>query len=152
MVEIGERAGSGMDTIFEGWSWAGYKEPSYDVVYGPDRTTLTLPLVSADSTCSNRQQSAAIGRNSLKGPETDSMATPPLSANELMVLRLVESEGTITTRVASRATELNRQAASALLKRLTERGLLVWCGKSRNDPRQRYIAPTDKQACQQALQ
>ena len=49
MVEIGERAGSGMDKIFEGWAWAGYAEPSYEVAYGPDRTTLTLPLVSADS-------------------------------------------------------------------------------------------------------
>ena len=50
MVEIGERAGSGMDKIFGGWEWAGYGEPGYDVAYGPDRTTLTLPLVSADST------------------------------------------------------------------------------------------------------
>ena len=30
-------------------AWAGYVEPSYEVAYGPDRTTLTLPLVSADS-------------------------------------------------------------------------------------------------------
>jgi predicted HTH transcriptional regulator len=44
MVEIGERAGSGMDKIFNGWEWAGYSEPSYEVEYGPDRTTLTLPL------------------------------------------------------------------------------------------------------------
>ena len=35
--------------IFGGWAWAGYAEPGYEVAYGPDRTTLTLPLVSADS-------------------------------------------------------------------------------------------------------
>ena len=44
MVEIGERAGSCMDKNFNGWEWAGYAEPSYEVEYGPDRTTLTLPL------------------------------------------------------------------------------------------------------------
>lgn len=58
MVEIGERAGSGMDKIFEGWNWAGYAEPSYKVGFGPDRTTLTLPLVSASATGRNRQKSA----------------------------------------------------------------------------------------------
>lgn len=49
--------------IFGGWEWAGYGEPSYDVAFGPDRTTLTLPLVSADSTGEDRQKSAEIGRN-----------------------------------------------------------------------------------------
>ena len=49
MVEIGERAGSGMDKIYDGWAWAGYKEPSYEVAYGPDRTTLVLPLSSGES-------------------------------------------------------------------------------------------------------
>ena len=49
-VNIGERAGSGMGTIENGWTAAGYPAPSYEVAYGPDRTTLTLPLVSADST------------------------------------------------------------------------------------------------------
>ena len=61
------RAGSGMDKIFGGWEWAGYGEPSYDVAYGPDRTTLTLPLVSADSTgvstAEGRPKAAESGRN-----------------------------------------------------------------------------------------
>ena len=58
MVEIGERAGSGMDKIFGGWEWAGYPAPTYEVAYGPDRTPLMLPLVSADSTSDGRQKSA----------------------------------------------------------------------------------------------
>lgn len=53
-VEIGERAGSGMDKIFNGWSWAGYAEPSYEVEYGPDRTTLTLPLVAKEKRASSQ--------------------------------------------------------------------------------------------------
>ena len=40
------RAGSGLTTIFDGWREAGYAELFYDVEYGPDRTILTLPLVS----------------------------------------------------------------------------------------------------------
>lgn len=58
IVEIGERAGSGMDKIFGGWEWAGHPAPTYEVAYDPDRTTLILPLVSADSTSDGRQKSA----------------------------------------------------------------------------------------------
>ena len=48
-VNVGERAGSGMGTIINGWKAGGYPEPSYEVEYGPDRTTLTLPLRSDDN-------------------------------------------------------------------------------------------------------
>ena len=44
MIDVGERAGSGMDKIFNGWAWAGYGEPTYAMERDPDRTTLTLPL------------------------------------------------------------------------------------------------------------
>ena len=44
MIDVGERAGSGMDKIFNGWAWAGYGEPTYAMERNPDRTTLTLPL------------------------------------------------------------------------------------------------------------
>ncbi len=44
-VNVGERAGSGLTTIFDGWREAGYAEPYFDMEFGPDRTILTLPLV-----------------------------------------------------------------------------------------------------------
>lgn len=43
-VNVGERAGSGMGTIENGWAAGGYPAPTYEVAYSPDRTTLTLPL------------------------------------------------------------------------------------------------------------
>lgn len=67
------RAGSGMDKIFDGWKWAGYEEPSYDVAFGPDRTTLTLPLISV-------VESTGEGRSKV--------ADRLLSENELAVLNI----------------------------------------------------------------
>ncbi|MBQ9002092.1 MAG: hypothetical protein IJ087_09595 [Eggerthellaceae bacterium] len=57
-VNVGERAGSGMGAIENGWTAGGYATPSYEVAYGPNRTTLTLPLVSAGLTGEDRQKSA----------------------------------------------------------------------------------------------
>ena len=51
-----ERAGSGMGAIANGWAAAGYPEPRYEVAFGSDRTTLTLPLAGAtDESDDNRQ-------------------------------------------------------------------------------------------------
>ena len=47
-VSIGERAGSDMGTIENGWIAGRYAAPRYEAAFGPDRTTLTLPLVSFD--------------------------------------------------------------------------------------------------------
>lgn len=55
LVGIGERAGSGMDKIFNGWKWAQYDEPSYALEYGPDRTILRLPLVNSSTDSSTGQ-------------------------------------------------------------------------------------------------
>ena len=44
LVNIGERAGSGLPKIVSGWTECGYIAPRYEESFGPDRTTLTLPL------------------------------------------------------------------------------------------------------------
>lgn len=43
-VEIGERAGSGLPKIYEGWRESGYAEPRIEQSFEPDRTALVLPL------------------------------------------------------------------------------------------------------------
>ena len=52
--DAGERAGSGISKIMQGWRDAGYASPRYTERYGPNRTALILPLapVSAEK---NRQ-------------------------------------------------------------------------------------------------
>lgn len=42
---IGERAGSGVPSIYEIWEGEGYKAPIIEERYGPDRTRLILPTV-----------------------------------------------------------------------------------------------------------
>ncbi|MBR3327989.1 MAG: putative DNA binding domain-containing protein [Atopobiaceae bacterium] len=123
MVEVGERAGSGMDKIYAGWEWAGYGEPTYEVGYGPDRTTLVLPLRESGVGQVDR---GAVG-------EAES-----LSDNEREAIRIAAASGRVTTRAVVQATGLSRQASATLLRRLSDRGILKWHGKSANDPHQYY--------------
>lgn len=45
LIEIGERAGSGIPNIFEVWKQQGWSEPAIMISSEPDRGTLILPLI-----------------------------------------------------------------------------------------------------------
>ena len=45
MINIGERAGSGVPNIFNTWKDAGWKEPIIEERFDPDRTSLILEFV-----------------------------------------------------------------------------------------------------------
>lgn len=44
MIDIGERAGSGIPNIFRVWHDQRWSEPTITQTFSPDRTTLLLPL------------------------------------------------------------------------------------------------------------
>ncbi|MBQ0070771.1 MAG: winged helix-turn-helix transcriptional regulator [Spirochaetales bacterium] len=44
LINIGERAGSGVPRIFDIWEDEEMDEPTIDEIFDPDRTTITLPL------------------------------------------------------------------------------------------------------------
>lgn len=45
LLDIGERSGSGVPSIFDAWNEEGYDDPIIDEMFDPDRTVLTLPLI-----------------------------------------------------------------------------------------------------------
>lgn len=87
-----------MAKSFGGWEWAGYGEPSYEVAYGHDRTTFTLPLVSADSTAEGRPKAAESGRNGLSGAKAEIVAALSSSNRPLSSADIVSAIGLGKTR------------------------------------------------------
>ena len=53
------------------------------------------------------------------------------------------ANGTASTGALVESAQITRRAASAALKRLSERGLLEWVGKNAHDPGQIYRLPND---------
>ena len=81
LIGLGEHAGSGVPDIFKAWSDAGLNEPVVEEKFGsgnPDRTILTLPLVS-------REESLAI---SGKQPEKSPEKQPKLTRKEIIERRI----------------------------------------------------------------
>ena len=50
LINIGERAGSGIPSIYSTWKEQGWKDPELKVQYNPDRTILTLTMLSTSDT------------------------------------------------------------------------------------------------------
>ena len=71
-IDIGERAGSGIPSIVRNWTASGYERPRWEEEFGPDWTTLVLPLAQSANEReardeagdkSRRQGPAANGKN-----------------------------------------------------------------------------------------
>ena len=48
MIDVGERAGSGIPNIFRVWHDQRWSEPTFTQSFDPDRTALSLPLSKGD--------------------------------------------------------------------------------------------------------
>ena len=115
MVEIGERAGSGMDKIYDGWAWAGYKEPSYEVAYGPDRTTLVLPLSSEISPLKTVEDR----RRPLESAESD------LTESQRVLLDFLKSDGPARTSEIAKGIGMGTSQTNVMLRGLLKLGLIT---------------------------
>jgi len=120
LIGLGEHAGSGVPDIFKAWSDAGLNEPVVEEKFGsgnPDRTILTLPLVS-------REESLAI---SGKQPEKSPEKQPKLTRKEIIerriedVLALIKENPSISRADIAKALDITDSQAKTAIEKLKER-------------------------------
>lgn len=128
LVNIGERAGSGVPNMVEDWTSAGYGRPVLSERVNPERSTIFLPL---DAGRAERDHSAS-------GEDAAGALFKELPENERTAMEIAFKEGRITTRMVVDGIGISRKSAAALLKRLVGKGYLRWNGKSVHDPSQYY--------------
>ena len=58
LINIGERAGSGVPNIFNVWADEGWEEPIIEERFDPDRTVLTLSFVKKQAIKANDKKQA----------------------------------------------------------------------------------------------
>ena len=60
LINVGERAGSGLPSIRSVWQKQGWQGPEIVEAFNPDRTTLTLPLSAAKMAAKNGDKEGGI--------------------------------------------------------------------------------------------
>ena len=109
LINIGERAGSGVPNIFNVWEDEGWEEPVIEERFDPDRTVLSLSFVKkqkAESNFLNKKQSE--------------IKTEPI----VKIMEYLEQNGEITTAKGVEITGKSEAQVRRYLKGLCNAGIL----------------------------
>lgn len=127
LIGLGEHAGSGVPDIYKVWRDAGLKDPIAEEMFGsgkPDRTVLTLPLLSADSPIRQSADSA------------DVADILELKERHRQILSIMELDKAYATDRIAESIGLKPARTRQLLKELVEMGKLDSIGSTNG---KRYI-------------
>lgn len=119
LLNIGEKAGSGFDTIQQGLKWAQLPTLTLKERYRPDRVELTVPLQPAET------QPLPVSQPS------EARKTEGLTSSEIAVLTALDSSISITRKTAEEVLGSGSGVAKQVLNSLIEKGLVVREGSSR---------------------
>ena len=135
LVNIGERAGSGIPNMVEDWMSAGYGRPVLSEESDPERSTIFLPL--------DVKEEEFISHG--KGAEISLSSYFTLSKNEKKALLLASDCGRVTSASLADALGVSRMTASRTLRKLADKQILAWRGSSKTDPNQYYEIPQQQE-------
>lgn len=115
LVGVGERAGSGFDTMRRGCQWAHVKEPELTEAYAPDRTMLEIDVPQ------NAPQHDVSPTDAGEKPHGHDVPDASLS----QIRPLLDKSERLKRIDVERELGLNRNAAVNLLNKLIAEGVLV---------------------------
>ena len=120
LIGLGEKAGSGIDKIREGWKSVRWRTPTLSEQQKPERVTVSMPMVSL-------LPENAVGKlRALLGEELNS-----LNADEVQALVTADMEGSVSNLRLQSLTEAHPTDLTKLLKGLVGRDLLDKDGHGR---------------------
>ena len=118
MIDIGERAGSGIPNIFHVWKEQGWAEPEFRQSFDPDRTTLSLAFSKTSD--KKEKQAIKIGDKRISERQKDT------------VIEYLTDHAAVKTAEIAELLEVSLPRARAVLAKLIEEGIVVAEGGNRN--------------------
>ena len=131
MINVGERAGSGVPNILQTWSNEEWIEPVIDEQFNPDRTILKLSFIKKDS----------LGGESLTQRPTQATQGPTQCAKEiptvyslpefdLAIISLMKNDPTISQTAMAASLNANINTLKYHVMKLREKGIIDREGSS----------------------
>ena len=122
-VNVGERAGSGVDKIMTAWKEQNWKEPEFDFSERSDRVTLKLEV---------GQVVYIPGAADIRNENTNQAERMPMSKEE-KILDYIRQNGSISTqKVMELCNYKSRTGARNLLEKLIKSGKIEKVGENTN--------------------
>lgn len=121
LIDIGERAGSGVPDIFNVWEDEGLEEPIIEERFDPDRTVLTLSF----------EKKQAVKTNVKKPIKADKKPIE-IDKREQAIVNYITANGSISNKEARELLNLADSTVKRLLKKMVDNGQLIAEGKNRS--------------------
>lgn len=112
LINIGERAGSGVPNIFNVWNDEGFVEPEIEERFDPDRTILTLPFAKKQAKKTSDKKQAK--------KTSDKKQAKKTKENIEMIKKYLEQHGESKTNDIAEYINLSPARTRALLKEIKE--------------------------------
>ena len=119
MIDIGERAGSGIPNIFSVWKQQGWSEPTILVSSEPDRSTLVLPLFKSDD-------------KKVTIKSDDKKVTIKASVQKALIIEHLTNQGKCSVSQLTQVLGVKSTRVKQLLYELVSEGIVVPEGGNRN--------------------
>ena len=119
LIDVGERAGSGIPSILHVWKQQGWSEPTITQTYSPDRTMLSLPL----SPIGDRKSAIKIGD---KSPSTIK------AVNRQLIVDYLTDHATAKSSELAEYVDLKPSRVRDYLAELIAEGIVVAEGGNKN--------------------
>jgi predicted HTH transcriptional regulator len=114
LLDIGERAGSGIPSIFAVWKDQGWTPPEYSEGFNPDRTTTKLVLRKSSDEFSDEKPV----RESLE------KSSDKITSKEQEIVRLIIQKPSITTAEIAEQLGIPRSTVSSRIGKLKGKGIV----------------------------
>jgi predicted HTH transcriptional regulator len=124
LIDLSERAGSGIPNMVANWKESGYAAPELSESVDPERSIVLLPLAPSENKSNKTYKTSSQKSN---------------KSYEDAALDLILQNGCVTTKMLADYTGVTTVTARKTLKRLADAGRLHWVGNSKSDPSQHYV-------------
>lgn len=128
LINIGERAGSGVPNIFNVWADEGWEEPAIEERFDPDRTVLLLSFLKKEDTKMKKDEDF-IQKNERSLKE---VLNPKDYEKTLPIIEYLETNSSITTQTVRQITGKSLATAWRYIQILVKAGILEADGNTNN--------------------
>jgi predicted HTH transcriptional regulator len=129
LIDIGERAGSGLFNIRTIWQEQGWQEPVWEEKFSPERLILSVPIESFEKGTVNPEKGTV---NLEKGTVNPEKGTVNLTENQQSILNNITQNSSITTKELSEVVGISLSKIKENISKLKQNGLLERIGSDKN--------------------
>ena len=124
LIDVGERAGSGIPNIYSVWKQQNWDSPIINEAFEPERSTIILPLIKSDD---KKPSEKTVRKNRQKKPSEKKS-----NKRKNQIVEFLGSVDAATAQEIAETIDLSLSQTKNYLRQLVNEDVLIYEGKTKN--------------------